>query len=223
MSTIWYLRNKLVFNGESVIVTSAANQIRARSEEFDRVIRSNLKLRNPQNSGSSPIRWSRPKEGCIKVNVDGSWFSHNNNAACGGVFRDSEGRFVKGFACNLGNCSIMHVELWAVIHGLNIATTNGYHNLVVESDSAAAINFINHGCSPVHPCAPLVQDIRILANRVQKITWIHSLREANPVADLLAKKGQDLPIGLHLFDQAPHCISYALLCDCFDTIRVKGS
>ncbi|RYR30325.1 hypothetical protein Ahy_B01g055123 [Arachis hypogaea] len=106
-----------------------------------------------------------------------------------------------------------------VIHGLNIATTNGYHNLVVESDSAAAINFINHGCSPVHSCAPLVQDIRILANRVQKITWIHSLREANSVADLLAKKGQDLPIGLHLFDQAPHCISYALLCDCFDTIR----
>ncbi|RYR79610.1 hypothetical protein Ahy_A01g004421 [Arachis hypogaea] len=214
VSTIWYLQNKLVFDGESVLVTTAVNHIRARSEEFGRVARSNLlKLRNTQNAGDCPIRWSRPEEGCIKVNVDCSWFSHKNNAACGSVFRDSEGRFLKGFSCNLGICSIMHAKLWAVIHGLNIATTNGYHNLVVESDSAAAINFIKRDCSPSHPCAPLVQDICILAARVQRITWIHSFREANPMADLLVKKGQGLPVGLHLFDQASLCISYALLCD----------
>ncbi|RYR58930.1 hypothetical protein Ahy_A05g024789 [Arachis hypogaea] len=151
VSFIWYLQNKLVFNSDSVLVTTAVSQIRARLEGFSRVARSNLKLRNTQTTGGCLIRWSRPEEGCIKVNVDGSWFSHKQD-----VFRDSKGRFLKGFSCNLGNCSIMHAELWAVIHGLNIATTNGYHNLVVKSDSATAINFINYGCSPAHPCAPLV-------------------------------------------------------------------
>ncbi|XP_052112461.1 uncharacterized protein LOC127744218 [Arachis duranensis] len=158
VSTMWYLRNKLVFNGESVLVTTAVNQIRARSEEFGRVVQTNLTLRNNHNSGASNIRWSRPEKGYIKVNVDGSWFSHKNNAACGGVFRDANGKFMSRFA---------------VIHGLNIATTNGYHNLVVESDSAAAINFINRGCPPTHPGAPLVQDIRILAgtNILQNIMY----------------------------------------------------
>ncbi|KAL4336803.1 hypothetical protein AHAS_Ahas12G0046700 [Arachis hypogaea] len=203
MLSIWYFRNKLVFNGEAVHVTTAINQIRARSEEFFIISRSKLKPHNTQAVGESLIRWSRPEEGCVKVNVDGSWFGHTNNAACGGVFRDSDGRFLKGFSCNLGNCSIMHAELWAVIHGLNIATTNGYQYLVVESDSAEAINFINRGCYPTHPCAPLVQDIRVLAARIHKVAWLHSLHEANSVTDLLAKKGYELPMGLHLFDQAP--------------------
>ncbi|RYQ96479.1 hypothetical protein Ahy_B08g092237 [Arachis hypogaea] len=203
MSSIWYLRNKLVFNGESVHVTTAVNQIRARSEEFFRIVGSNLKPHNIKAAGVSLISWSRPEEGCVKVNVDGSWFGHTNNTACGGVFRDSNGRFLKGFSCNLGNCSIMHAELWAVIHGLNIATTNGYQNLIVESDSAEAINFINRGCRPTPPCAPLIQDIRVLTARIQKIAWLHSLREANSVADLFAKKGQELPVGLHMIDQAP--------------------
>ncbi|RYR17534.1 hypothetical protein Ahy_B03g062245 [Arachis hypogaea] len=222
LSSIWYFRNKLVFNGESVHVTTAVNQIRARSKEFFRIARSNLKPHNFQAAGDSLISWSRPDEGYIKVNVDGSWFGHTNNAACGGVFRDSNGRFLKGFSSNLGNYSIMHAELWAVIHGLNIATANGYQNLIVESDSAEAINFINHGCRPTHPCTPLIQDICILAARVHKVTWLHSLCEANSVADLLAKKGQELPVGLHLFYQAPHFINFALLRDCFETLRLRG-
>ncbi|RYR66326.1 hypothetical protein Ahy_A03g012314 isoform B [Arachis hypogaea] len=91
----------------------------------------------------------------------------------------------------------------AIIHGLNIATMNGYQNLVVESDSAAAVKFITHGCSPAHLCAPLIQDIRNLAAHLQQILWRHSLCEANSVVDLLFKKGQDLPLGLHLLDRAP--------------------
>ncbi|RYR35538.1 hypothetical protein Ahy_A10g050689 [Arachis hypogaea] len=169
MSSIWYLKNKLVFNEKSVHVTTAINQIRARSEEFFRIARSNLKPHNIQTAGVSLISWSRPEEDCVKVNAD---------------------------------------ELWAVIHGLNIATTNGYQNLIVESDSAEAINFINRGCRPAHPYAPLIQDIHVLTTRIQKITWLHSLRKANFVTDLLAKKGQELPV----IDQAhPPFISFALL------------
>ncbi|RYQ95820.1 hypothetical protein Ahy_B08g091199 [Arachis hypogaea] len=117
----------------------------------------------------------------------------------------------------------MHAELWAVIHRMTIATTNEYQKLVVESDSAAAINFIKHGYSPAHHCAPLVQDIRNQAARLQQISWTHTLREANMVADHLAKMGQDLPLGLHLFDRAPPDINYALLCDCIRTLKVRGS
>ncbi|KAL4305552.1 hypothetical protein AHAS_Ahas16G0089700 [Arachis hypogaea] len=114
----------------------------------------------------------------------------------------------------------MYAELWAIIHGLTIATRNGYQNLVVESNSAAAINFIKAGSSPGHHCAPLIQDIRVLAARLHQISWIHVLREANMVADQLAKKGQKLPLGLHFFYSAPPDISYALLCDCIGTLRL---
>ncbi|RYR16350.1 hypothetical protein Ahy_B04g073348 [Arachis hypogaea] len=223
VSSLWYFRNKLVFQGDLVPTTTASHQIRARSEEFLKAAKKDLNPRSTQAASECLVGWSRPDEDYVKLNVDGSWFSQRSNAACGGVFRDSAGRFLKGFSCNLGNCSIMHAELWAIIHGLNTATMNGYLNMVVESDSAAAIKFINHGCPPAHPCAPLIQDIRTLALRFQHITWNHALREANSVADLLAKKGQDLALGLHLFDKAPPDISYALLGDSLGTLRIRGS
>ncbi|RYR52427.1 hypothetical protein Ahy_A06g027345 [Arachis hypogaea] len=223
VSSLWFFRNKLVFNSELVDITAATFQIQARAQEFRKVMEKNLNPRNTQASSDCLIGWSRPEGDCVKLNVDGSWFAHQSNAACGGVFRDSTGRFLKGYSGNLGNCSIMHAELWAVVHGLTIAAANGYMNMIVESDSAAAINFIEHGCSPAHHCAPLVQDIRNLSARLQQTSWKHALREANTVADHLAKKGQDLPLGLHLFDKAPPDIEYAILCDCIGTLRVRGT
>ncbi|RYQ83778.1 hypothetical protein Ahy_B10g102615 [Arachis hypogaea] len=222
-SSIWHFRNKLIFNGQSVPMVTAVSRIKARSEEFLKVTKSNILPRNLQAAGNCYIAWSRPPTDFVKLNVDGSLYAYRNNAACGGVFRDADGRFLKGFSCNLGGCSIMHAELWAIVHGLQIAVVNGYQSIVVESDSAAAIKFINHGCSPTHPCAPLIQDIRIMAARLQHIIWLHSLREANSVADLLAKKGQDMPLGLHLFDRAPSDITYALFCDCYGALRLRGS
>ncbi|KAL4320622.1 hypothetical protein AHAS_Ahas14G0028900 [Arachis hypogaea] len=66
-----------------------------------------------------------------------------------------------------------------------------------------SIKFIKDGCPASHLCKPLLEDITILERRFQKVEWIHILREANVVADTLAKKGQELPIGLHLFKRSP--------------------
>ncbi|RYR72069.1 hypothetical protein Ahy_A02g006258 [Arachis hypogaea] len=223
ISSLWFFRNKLVFKGEIVDAASGSYQIQARTKEFLKVATSNLKPKNNQDTSGSIIRWVRPNGEYIKLNVDGSWFAHRSNAACGGVFRDSAGRYLIGFAGNLGNCSIMHAELWAIVHGLTIAITHGYQNLMVESDSVAAINFIKNGSSSGHHCAPLIQDVRVLTERLKKVSWIHVFREANTVADQLAKKGHDLPLGLHIFDSSPPDISYALLCDCIGTVRLRGS
>ncbi|MED6201994.1 hypothetical protein PIB30_100920, partial [Stylosanthes scabra] len=46
------------------------------------------------------------------------------------------------------------------------------------------------------------------------MSWLHTLREGNTAADTLAKKGQYLPLGLHLFDAPTPDINYALFCDC---------
>ncbi|KAL4392773.1 hypothetical protein AHAS_Ahas03G0378600 [Arachis hypogaea] len=50
----------------------------------------------------------------------------------------------------------MHAELWGIICGLQISLANNFTNLMVKSDSLAAINFIKKGCPTTHPCAPLL-------------------------------------------------------------------
>ncbi|KAL4390615.1 hypothetical protein AHAS_Ahas03G0162800 [Arachis hypogaea] len=148
---------------------------------------------------NSLIRWYPPTADYLKVNVDGSFYSQNGNAACGGIFRDNLGRFVKDFACNLGSYSIMHVELWGIIKGLQIAIDNGYNRIVIESDSMMAINFIKEEYPRHRPCFPLLDDINVLSRRLAYVAWKHILHEANNVVDILARKGQNLPFGHQIF------------------------
>ncbi|KAL4306936.1 hypothetical protein AHAS_Ahas16G0228100 [Arachis hypogaea] len=159
----------------------------------------------------------------MKLNVDGSFFKRKNNAACGGVFRNHLDRFVVGFSCNLGSCSIIQAELWSIVKGLHIAVANEFSHVLIESDSAMAINFIREDCINSHSCKPLLDNINLLSSRIHKVEWKHTLREANTVANTLANKGQDLPLGLHLFDALPPDIKNSLLLDSYGSLRLRGS
>ncbi|KAL4287714.1 hypothetical protein AHAS_Ahas19G0213800 [Arachis hypogaea] len=75
----------------------------------------------------------------------------------------------------------------------------------------------------LHRCRSLVNDINTLSSRIQIVKWVHTLREANHVVDLLAKKGQELPYGMQVFDHPPPEIRYTLILDSFGTLRMRGT
>ncbi|KAL4380729.1 hypothetical protein AHAS_Ahas04G0062600 [Arachis hypogaea] len=187
------------------------------------VMRKSSQLKRNRTVAISMIKWYPPVENCMKLNVDGSFFKRENNAACGGVFRNHLGRFVVGFSCNLGSCSITQAELWGIVKGLHIAVANEFSHVLIESDSAMAINFIREGCTNSHPCKPLLDDISLLSSRIHKVEWKHTLREANTIADTLAKKRQHLPLGLHLFDTPLPDITNSLFLDSYGSLRPRGS
>ncbi|KAL4314895.1 hypothetical protein AHAS_Ahas15G0130800 [Arachis hypogaea] len=222
ISSLWYFRNKFVFDNDNTPASVRLVQVRVHHSEFNKLIN---KLQHSQSNApkeSKLVRWFPPIEGGLKLNVDGSFVSHSNGAACGGAIRNHLGHFLKEFTCNLGSCSIMQAELWGIIHGLQVTTANNITNIIVESNSISALNFIKKGCPDSHPCAPLVADICMLACRIPNIQWSHTLREANFVADHLAKKGHELPFGVHLFDAAPPDILHLLAHDCSGISFVRG-
>ncbi|KAL4372985.1 hypothetical protein AHAS_Ahas05G0036500 [Arachis hypogaea] len=111
LSSLCFFRNKLIFKRENTDPAAVSMSIRARGNEilstpFKKVIHS-----TSNNHTRFLIKWHGPHEDFIKVNVDGSFMTSSNNVTCGGVLRDSLDRFIKGFSCNFGSCSIMHAEL----------------------------------------------------------------------------------------------------------------
>ncbi|RYR67783.1 hypothetical protein Ahy_A03g014215 [Arachis hypogaea] len=212
--------NKQVFEGKSSNPHGVAVSINSRSYEFGLVMKASITPKK-SNANSDLIRWYPSNERFVKINVDGSFFNQTWNGICGGVVRNHLGRFITGFSCNLGGCSIMQAELWGIIKGLQFATTNEFHHVIIELDFEMVINFIRNGCPTQHMCETLLKDITILVKRIFQVHWNHIFREANLVADILAKKGQELFYGLHVFYAPPPDTSQALSSDAMGILRLR--
>ncbi|XP_057432927.1 uncharacterized protein LOC130725742 [Lotus japonicus] len=82
--------------------------------------------------------WLLPQVGWVKYNVDGSvWAS--GEAACGGVLRDSSGRWLQGFCRRLGTSNALLAELWAIWVAVESLRAVSFPKVVIESDSKEAI------------------------------------------------------------------------------------
>lgn len=76
------------------------------------------------------------------MNVDGGVRGDTGSANCGGVIRDENGSWMRGFSARVGRCSVLEAELWGVLHGLQAAWDLGCRKVVLEIDSAKAVKCI---------------------------------------------------------------------------------
>jgi len=61
-------------------------------------------------------------EECAILNCGGAYLHRAFLVACGVMIRNHDHEFIFYFLRRLGHCSVLEVELWAIIlHGLNVA------------------------------------------------------------------------------------------------------
>ena len=130
-----------------------------------------------------------PTRHFIKLNVDGCCMDNPRNAGYGGLFRDVEGNWLGGFYGSLGFTTDMKAELYAICQGLVTAWDLGYRNILVETDSWGAINYIEEANIEHDVYGSLVADIRSLMQRNWSLNLVHSVKEDNACADILSRLG----------------------------------
>lgn len=170
-----------------------------------------------------PIRWSKPANGWVKLNMDGSSLGNPGLAGGGGLIRDEEGKWIAGFACRIGKTTSFIAELWALCDGLNLCISHNFAAVEVELDAKAIVdaitnlNYINVFVSSI------MDDCRLLVSRIPQVCFRHCYREANRCADALARMGGSqasdfvlltgLPMDLvHLLDFDLHGLYLNRLC-----------
>lgn len=137
------------------------------------------------------------------LNVDGSSFGNPCPSGFGGVLRQPNGSLINGFAGSVGVSTILHVELLALYHGSKIAWDRGIRDLVCYSDSTLAIQLVMDDINPWHHYASIIANIKDLMGRSWRLQLFHSWREANAVANCLAKIGVASSNSWAVFDVPP--------------------
>ena len=124
----------------------------------------------------------------IKINTYGVAVKNPEKAAAGGIFRNSEGFCLGGFSQFLGNGNALYAELFAAMNAIELASSMGFSNVWLESDSQLVIlafkfiSIVPWGLrNRWENCLKLTHNMRLCAT--------HIYREGNTCADNLANFG----------------------------------
>ncbi|CAL8168851.1 unnamed protein product [Prunus armeniaca] len=216
---IWKWRNHYVFHGDEDLAFDSIQIITAAVKEW-------FKTSNVSFTKCAKVEawfaWEPPPAGVFKLNVDGSRKVASGHIGAGGVLRDVSGDWCSGFAINLGKGQILEAELWGLFFGLRMAIAKGFNNLIVEMDSAVAIQLVQqHDSLTLHPLASLVSSCWQLMQQLEKCSMRHIFREKNSVADRLAAWSYNLDLGICVFDEAPSWIGTSLVEDLLGVSRPR--
>ena len=99
------------------------------------------------------------------------------------------GSWIGGFARNIGICSSVTAELWAIYVGLHMTWDKGFRKVVLESDSRVVVGLINGDTVRVDRNYNLIMQIKEVVGKDWEVKIFHVYREANCVADWLTNYG----------------------------------
>ncbi|CAN1161707.1 Putative ribonuclease H protein At1g65750 [Linum perenne] len=199
---IWRRRNQRVFEDVTLSVDEVVGQISFWAQLLSSSWKAHQVGREAPRYARQTllIGWRLGDEGWYTLNTDGSLIPTTSSAAAGGVIRDDQGRFVLAFSSNLGSCSIVRAEIWAILEGMVLAWDKGIRKLRIQTDSVSAVQLLTDMRGLLHKHSNLVNLFQDYKSRPWEVSIEHIFREANNAADFLANSGHQLDLGTTVFD-----------------------
>jgi ribonuclease HI len=210
---IWTARNKTVMEGTPFQAQDVLKKAKAFAVEFFFSI---SPVHNQVTKSNTLIGWLPPPSGFMKLNTDGSVLGNPGKASAGGLLRDSNGKWIHGFAHNLGITNSLAAELWGLRDGLLLARNLNITKLIIEIDAKSVVDLLHNAHTnqiSSHPYSALINDCRCLMLDFETATIHHAHRESNYCADILAKEGHRLLDHIVYFVFPPHFVESQLMAD----------
>ena len=145
------------------------------------------------------------------MNSDGASLGNPGKAEGGGLIRDSQGNWVKGYMRNIGVATNIIAEFWVLRNGLTLASQLGITQLLVKLDAKVVVDLILSSKPSNSPYSSLLNDCKYLLNQLQQFRVSHAFREANHCADSLAKGGCSLLEDFAVLELPPSDSFYVML------------
>jgi ribonuclease HI len=146
------------------------------------------KLAKPQ-VGNEEKGWKIPEPRQLKLNVDASFHEDSKDGATHVILWDYQGRFIAACSRFLPNvASLMMAEALVMKDGLELISRLGCNSVKAESDSMAIIDALLGTEAWWGEEAAIYADCIDLATNVGSIQFSHISREANQLADEIARK-----------------------------------
>ncbi|KAJ1376124.1 Ribonuclease H-like superfamily [Sesbania bispinosa] len=114
---------------------------------------------------SAALWWSCPPASFSKLNVDGSFNPVSRAMGIGGVLRDSDGHWIRGFSDHRAYGNILEAKLLALQVGLQYAWEQNHRYILCETDSLEVIHLLKDE----RPCSSSTGVIGLLLGQIKAL------------------------------------------------------
>lgn len=114
------------------------------------------------------VRWNKPEVGWFKLNTFGSSLGNRGFTSGGGLVRDHNGFWIKGFTHSIGVFTSVDAELWALREGLLLCTSLNFVDMEIELDAKVVLGWISNEYNNSLHHASLIIDCRTLISQFLK-------------------------------------------------------
>ncbi|MCI22617.1 ribonuclease H protein, partial [Trifolium medium] len=129
-----------------------------------------------QASSQNLVAWSRPSEGTVCLNVDGSLLGSPQSVGFSGLICNNDETFLGGFYGVATHASILYAEIMTLLHGLELCWDKGFRSVICFSDSLQTVTLVKNGVSPYHRFANEIISIHQLLDRDCRIVAVDHTR-----------------------------------------------
>ena len=206
--TLWMARNDAVFNGKVMETAQLCDLVGYRVAYWckakwpdgaalvDDYMRFPDCIQTASRGGKvlPRVEWVMPEVGQLKFNVDGAARGQPGEAGIGGVLRDENGSTRLVFSKSIGLADSNMVELLAIKEAFLIFSASDWVNekeLLIETDSRNAAKWVNDPASVPWRFRQTIFQIEGYKKKIRRWIVRHVFREANSMADNLAKSSID--------------------------------
>ncbi|XP_043710521.1 uncharacterized protein LOC122659481 [Telopea speciosissima] len=188
--SLWIIRNDRIFKRKSWTPEEVINHAQMACEEFGKLSQSLICTSQSlvESPSTDQRQWIPPPHGQVKLNTDAALPRGESNGGIGFIIRNDLGHSILAISDPVTMSNILMGKSMAVRAGLLVAVEAGVSHIMVESDCAALISYINGDDPAPLSIGSFIHDIRCLASQFTSIAFNHVSRDRNGVADFLARK-----------------------------------
>ncbi|XP_074351705.1 uncharacterized protein LOC141690845 [Apium graveolens] len=143
---------------------------------------------NPSPTIHTPVKWTKPENGVLKLNVDTSVSLGAISFTMGLVIRDHAGVFVAGkMVCIAMITTTFEVEALAILESLHWLLTLNHDRVIIESDSLLSIRALQGSHDNLLEVGSILNACRIILDSRPGYSISFVKRQTNGIAHLVAK------------------------------------
>jgi hypothetical protein len=176
-------------------------------------------LLKPQVVANQEVRWEKPDDQWIKVNVDATFSAEFRTGSWVAVVRDNQGKTIASAWGKIEYCQSAQMgEAISCYEGLKLALSVSCKNVMVETDCVSLLKVFDPGGGDRSPSSIIGQDFHRLIPMGTVIKLKYTNRKANRLAHEIARFAcKELCSGVML-GQVPACVSELARQECMNNV-----